>query len=470
MSFPSTITAAALAALDGVQRSVYWLDRPDRPEPRPPLRGSTSADLVVIGAGFSGLWAAYLATERYPGIDVVLLDGGRVAHGASGRNGGFVAATLTHGIANGMDRWPGDMPALSRLGLANLTAIQDTIEAESIECDFRRVVELSAAVEPYQVAGIPAAIEEAAQAGVTLRELDAGETRARVHSPTYLGSLMDPEGVALADPARFAWGLAAACERRGVRVHELSPVRGLQRQGTEVEVRSDRGVVAADRVALATSAYPPLLRRLGWFVLPVYDSVLVTEPLTPEQRDAIGWLDREAMTDLGNQFHYYRVTEDGRILWGGYDASYYGDFGPHREHNPEALALLSQHFLWTFPQLEGIRFSHSWSGAIDTCSRFSAFWGTAFDGRVAYSLGFTGLGVGASRFGAQVMLDRLWGERTERTELEMVRSKPLPFPPQPLRSIGVGITRWSISRADENEGRRNAWLRTLDMLGLGFDS
>ena len=166
---------------------MYWLDRPDRPEPRPALRGSTSADLVVIGAGFSGLWAAYLATQRYPGIDVVVLDGGRVAHGASGRNGGFVAATLTHGIANGMDRWPGDMPTLSRLGLANLTAIQDTIAAESIECDFRRVVELSAAVEPYQVAGIPAAIEEAARAGVTLHELDAAETRARVHSPTYLG-------------------------------------------------------------------------------------------------------------------------------------------------------------------------------------------------------------------------------------------------------------------------------------------
>ncbi len=470
MPFPSTITAPALAALDDVRRSVFWLDRPDRPEPRPRLSGTESADLVVIGAGFSGLWTAYLATERYPGIEVVVVDGGRIAHAATGRNGGFVAATLTHGIANGLDRWPRDMPTLSRLGQANLKEIQSTIEDEGIDCDFLRVSELSVAIDPHQVDGIPESIDRAASVGVTLESLDAAAARARVDSPTYLGALLDPEGVALVDPARLAWGLADACERRGVRIHELSPVRGLHRAGGKVEVHADQGRVLADRVALATSAYPPLLKRLGWYVLPVYDSVLTTEPLTAEQRASIGWRDREGMTDLGNQFHYYRMTEDGRILWGGYDASYYGDMGPHREHNPEALARLSEHFLWTFPQLEGVRFTHCWSGAIDTCSRFSAFWGTALEGRAAYSVGFTGLGVGASRFGAEVMLDRLWGEETERTELEMVRSKPLPFPPQPLRTIGVGLTRWSINRADEREGRRNAWLRTLDALGLGFDS
>jgi glycine/D-amino acid oxidase-like deaminating enzyme len=131
---------------------------------------------------------------------------------------------------------------------------------------------------------------------------------------------------------------------------------------------------------------------------------------------------------------------------------------------------LAEHFFETFPQLAGVRFSHAWGGAIDTCSRFSAFWGTTHHGRTAYALGYTGLGVGASRFGAQVMLDLLDGQSTERTQLEMVRSKPIPFPPEPLRSMGINWTRLALDQADRNEGRRNWWLRTLDRLGLGFDS
>jgi hypothetical protein len=117
-----------------------------------------------------------------------------------------------------------------------------------------------------------------------------------------------------------------------------------------------------------------------------------------------------------------------------------------------------------------LRFSHVWGGAIDTSTRFCAFWGQAYDGRVAYVMGYTGLGVGATRFGAQVMLDLLNGRRTERTELEMVSKKPIPFPPEPFRYAGVQLTRWSLDRADRNQGRRNLWLRSLDRLGLGFDS
>ena len=115
-------------------------------------------------------------------------------------------------------------------------------------------------------------------------------------------------------------------------------------------------------------------------------------------------------------------------------------------------------------------FTHLWGGAIDTCSRFTAFWGTAYSGRMAYVAGYTGLGVGSSRFGARVMLDLVDGRANERTALEFVRKKPLPFPPEPARWIGIMATRWSIARADRNEGRRNLWLRTLDRMGLGFDS
>jgi glycine/D-amino acid oxidase-like deaminating enzyme len=177
------------------------------------------------------------------------------------------------------------------------------------------------------------------------------------------------------------------------------------------------------------------------------------------------------LTDAGNQFHYYRLSRDNRILWGGYDAVHYFGNSVREElyQRPGTFTKLAEHFFETFPQLEGLRFSHRWGGAIDTCSRFSVMFGTAFGDRLAYTVGYTGLGVGASRFGASVALDLLDEPTSDLLDLELVRSKPLPFPPEPLRWLGIALTRRSLARADET-GRRNRWLRTLDRVGLGFDS
>jgi glycine/D-amino acid oxidase-like deaminating enzyme len=175
---------------------------------------------------------------------------------------------------------------------------------------------------------------------------------------------------------------------------------------------------------------------------------------------------------MANQFHYYRLTADDRILWGGYDAVYRhgGPVGPELDDHEPTFARLSQHFFTQFPQLEGLRFSHRWGGAIDTCSRFSVFFGRALQGRVIYALGYTGLGVGASRFGGRVAVDLLDGRATEATALSLVRRPPLPFPPEPLRSAVIELTRNRLAAADRNQGRRGIWLRSLDRLGLGFDS
>jgi len=470
MPFPDTVSAPARAALADVVHRPFWLDRPDRPEARPALTGDIHADLVVVGGGLSGLWAAYEARRRFPDWSVVLLEGQRIAEGASGRNGGFVAASLTHGLGNGLARWPDELPELVRQGQSNLEDIVGVIESERIDCDLVRSGELDVAVEDYQVADLRDVVAEAARLGLNWQFLDRDEVRARVDSPTYRAGVLDRDGVVMVDPARMTWGLAAAAERAEVAIYEHTRVTGIERSGSGLRVTTDFGSVRAGRVALATSAFPPLLKRLGHYVVPVYDSVLMTEPLSRDQRAAIGWEDRVGIGDAGNQFHYYRMSEDGRILWGGYDASYYGGFNPMHERQGAPFARLSEHFRYTFPQLDGLRFTHAWAGAIDTCSRFSAFWGTAYDGRLSYSLGFTGLGVGASRFGAQVMLDLLSGEPTERTALEMVRTKPIPFPPEPIRGFGIRVTRRAIDKADRNEGRRNLWLRTLDRVGLGFDS
>jgi glycine/D-amino acid oxidase-like deaminating enzyme len=299
----------------------------------------------------------------------------------------------------------------------------------------------------------------------------ADQIQARINSPIYQGALLDPD-VAVVDPARLAWGLARELERLGVGIYENSQVKDLEDLGSGVRVTVGSRSVTSRRVVLATNAYPPLLKRLKHLIVPVYDYVLVTEPLTRDQRDSIGWLDREGVGDAGNQFHYYRVTADGRILFGGYDAHYHGKAGvkPEFDTDPESFARLADHFIQTFPQLSEVNFTHGWGGAIDTCSRFSAFWGKAHGGKTVYVAGFTGLGVGASRFAALTSLDLLQGRETERTKLRMVKTKPLPFPPEPFRSWVITWTTKSLQKADRENGKRNLWLRLLDSLGLGFDS
>lgn len=450
----------------------YWLDSPDRPEPVSALEGATRADLLVIGGGYTGLWAALLAKEADPGRDVVLLEATACGDAASGRNGGFCAASLTHGLGNGADRCPDDLGRLEALGRANLLGIERTLERYDIDCGWERTGELDVAVGPWQLEGVAQTARLAQETGGDAVLLDREALQAEVHSPTYLGGVWLRDAVAMVDPARLVWGLRAACLRVGVRVYEGSPASGLARAGTGVSVRTPAGSVTARRVLLATNAFPSLLRRLRLYTVPVYDYALMTEPLTPEQRSSLGWRHRQGIGDGGNLFHYYRLTQDDRLLFGGYDAvyPYAGRVDPRHDSSPVTSALLAQHLLDTFPQLEGVRFSHAWGGAIDTCTRFFPFVGASLGGRVSYALGYTGLGVGASRFAAAAALDLLDGRETERTSTPLVTSKPLPFPPEPLRWAGISLTRRSLARADARGGHRDLWLRAMDRLGLGFDS
>jgi glycine/D-amino acid oxidase-like deaminating enzyme len=464
--------ARLLASVANASPVPFWLDDLPVVEPLAALVGDVEADLVVVGGGFSGLWTALLAKEQDPTRDVVLLEARTVGWAASGRNGGFCAASLTHGFRNGLDRFPEELDLLERLGRDNLDAIEATLARYSVDAEFERTGDLSVAVEPWQVEDLRHEPDVAAEHGLTLEFLDREAIRSEVSSPLYLAALHDRDGVALVHPGKLVRALYEICLRLGVRLHEVSPVTGIDTDGAGLRVTTPYGSVRAGRVALAAGVHRAPLRRIRNYIVPVWDYVLVTEPMTPAQRADIGWSGRQGIGDASNQFHYYRLTADNRILWGGYDAIYrYGNgLGAELEQRPETFLKLADHFFATFPQLEGLQFSHAWGGAIDTCSRFCAFWGTAYDGRLAYVAGYTGLGVGATRFGAAVMLDLLAGPSTEATRSAFVRSKPIPFPPEPFRWAGIELTRRSIDRADRREGRRDLWLRTLDHLGLGFDS
>ena len=178
------------------------------------------------------------------------------------------------------------------------------------------------------------------------------------------------------------------------------------------------------------------------------------------------------MSDSGNQFHYFRRSADDRILWGGYDAVYHpgNRVTPAHDARPTTFDKLARQFVETFPQLAGIRFTHAWGGAIDTTTRFTVTFGDALGGRVHYALGYTGLGVGSSRWAAGILRDRLLRPDSPLLDLELVRSRPFPIPPEPIRTPAVELMRRAVIGADDHEGRRSWFLRAMDMLGIGFDS
>ena len=461
-------------SLEGSRHATFWLDDlPPQPD-RPALAGARTADLVVVGGGYTGLWTALLAKRRNPDARIVILEARTVGWAASGRNGGFCEASLTHGRENGLSRWPDEIDQLDRLGLENLDAIGADLAAWGVDADYERTGTVGVATEHHQLEWLDEWANEAhARGDHSVKRLDEVAIQASIASPTYLGAVWETRAAALVHPAKLAAELARVAEEQGIEIYEGSLVKDLDTStaGT-VRLVTAKGEITAPKAALATNVFPSLLRRNSLMTVPVYDYALMTEPLDADQLDEIGWRDRQGVSDLANQFHYYRLSADNRILFGGYAALY--NWGRRvragYENRPAVWADLASHFFTTFPQLEGLGFTHRWAGAIDTSTRFCAFYGAARQGRVAYAAGFTGLGVGATRFAADVMLDLLEGRETERTSLKMVRERGLPFPPEPAASIGIQATRWSLDQADHDRGRRNLLLKTLDALGLGFES
>jgi glycine/D-amino acid oxidase-like deaminating enzyme len=457
--------------MTGTRTPSYWLDGVAPVRSR--LVGVRRADVVVIGGGFTGLWTALALTERDPALDVAIVEAETVGFGASGRNGGFVEPSLTHGIHNGLAHFPDELDELTRLGDGNYRGLIDDVRRWGIDCHLDEVGMLSVATAPWQLAELTEAAEVHRRAGDEVEVLDARDARSELDSPTYLGALHLPRNGATVEPGALVRGLARVAEGRGVTIHEHSAVVDLVTDGGGVVARTAAGSVVADRCVLATNAYSHrVLRRTARHFVPVHDYVLLTAPLTTEQLARIGWKRRQGVADAGNQFHYYRLTADDRILWGGYDAIYrFGNgVGPRHDHRRATYDLLAAHFRTTFPQLGDVRFERWWGGPIATTTRFTVTFGEALGGRVVYALGYTGLGVAATRFAGQVLTDRILAPESALLELRFTSSPPVPFPPEPLRWAGVTMTRRAIARADRRGGRRGPWLRLLDRFGIGFDS
>lgn len=293
---------------------------------------------------------------------MVLIERESLAIGASGRNGGFMSSSLVHGLGNGLSRFPDEMPLLEKLGFRNLDEIEKVIEAQAIDCDLRKPGVIEVAVTDAQMVELEEGVEEFARYGHEAVMLDAGQIRAEVNSPIYRGGMWQKSGEWTVDPVRLCDGLADYASRLGVRIYELTPMKGFEKSGAGVRVRTPTGSIQAARVLLATSAFKVPVGQIRRRVIPVYDYVLVTEPLTRSQWDSLGWRNYQGLSDSSNQFHYYRPIDGGpdaatdekpggRLLWGGYDAiyNYGGRVDEEAYQRDSSFAGLAQRFFTAFP-------------------------------------------------------------------------------------------------------------------------
>lgn len=473
-------------ALSSSRHAVFWLDDAGERTTFPSLSAPVRADIVVVGAGYTGLWSALRAKQRHPGARVVLVEARAVGWAASGRNGGFCEARLAPDAEHGRGHRgrTDEARLLARLGQENLAAMESAVAGLGLDCQWERTGLVDLAIEPYQVDRLRDAAAVATRDGVPHTYLDRDKMRAEIASPIYEAGLVRPDAAALVHPARLAAELARRASELGVEIFEQTRVTRLTLPGRDtnsdvvLSMTSPAGdtTVRADRVVLGTGVFPSPLRRYRQHTVPVYEYALATEPLPPELLGRIGWRGRQGLTDLANRSHRYRLTTEGRIIFGGHDAVHPpgGRLSRVYENRPETFRRLTEHLLTTFPQLEGIRLTHRWSGAVDLSTRSEAFFGQAAGGRVQLAAGFADHGVATAHFAAQVMLDRFdvvdGAPDTERTALRMVRRPPVPFPPEPVAGAGIRATSWSLDRADHQSGRRNLLLRSLGALGLGPDS
>lgn len=463
-----------IEALKDSKYCSLWHDQDVRPDTLPALSESTSCELLIVGGGFTGLWAAIQVKEREPDADIILIEKTFVADGASGRNGGFLSSSLAHGDTNTDHHFPGEADKLYQLGQQNLTELLDTLKRYNIEAHYEQVGETQVATNPASVTALRKDFEQEKAEGDNVVWFNKEEMQEQVNSPTYLAGLWRRTGQdGTIDPARICWGLKAVLLKLGVRIFENTSLNDIQPLGTEkMRVKCGYFVIQSNKVLMATNAFHNPLSKLRKSIIPVWDYQLATEPLNETQLAAIGWhKTRHAMGNHANMFHYYRMTHDNRITWGGGGAvRYYFNNGTNHNYADIQLRFeqLAQEFFETFPQLAGIKFSHRWSGIIATSTRFCMVSQQAFNGRVAWTVGYTGLGVAASRFGARIAIELLGYQPSDILQMQFVKKKPMPWAPEPFRWFGVWYTQKALVKADTNDGKRGLWLKLLDSMNLGF--
>ena len=431
----------------------FWLETAgEELVPRPSLAGPAEADVAILGAGFTGLWTAYYLLRREPSLRVVVLEAETAGFGASGRNGAWCNAAFP--VTPGeLTRRFGEEAA--RDLLLEMRGAVDEVgrvsEAEEIEAQYFPGGQLRVARGPAQVPGIEASYESMRVLGLEedLWLLDAEETARRVRITGAEGALFSPY-CATIHPAKLARGLARAVERLGGVIFERTPVTDFE-TGSNPRLMTQAGDVRARTVVLAGEAYLARLRKLKRQVLPIYSLIVLTEPLSDEQWDTIGWEGRECVASNRYTVDYLSRTADGRILFGGRGAPYH--FGSRVEdeydlHAPTHELLRRTAREW-FPALKGARFTHAWGGPLAMPRDWMPTMSYDPAEGVATARGYTGQGVATANLSGQTLADLILDRDTNVTRLPTVNHKPRPWEPEPLRWLGARYVQRGLMRADD---------------------
>ena len=454
-------------ALRDVAFTSFWLDRDDAPSVEPPLSGRTDADLLIVGGGFTGLWAAIQAKEANPERDVALIEAETVASGASGRPGGILSTSIMHGLANAERVFPGDLEQLEALGRENLRGFREALDRYQIDADLEWSGEMTVAVGHEGVAAIDEEETLHRRYGHDVLRLDRTDVRAELNSPLFEAGLWSRRDSGIVHPGKLAFGLKRAALGLGVRLFEKTPLIRIDDDGAGMRAITPHGDIRTEKILLATNAFaaghPHIRRRVAM----IRDRILMTEPLKPEQLSRVGWRNRQGVYDTRTQLNYMRLTSDNRMLFGGRLGVFRNaPRDPAFDRTEAPYRGLATAFQKTFPQLGDVRFSHAWSGPIALTTRMAVHFQHYFGGKAIYAGGYSGFGITASRFGARVGLALL--DRCDQPEAKMAFAATLPgrIPPEPFRYLGAAITMHALDTADERGGWRHLWLRLIDRMGF----
>lgn len=466
---PSVATGQGVEAASvetGSRAPSWWQERAAArapAPPRPPLEGERDVDIAIVGAGFTGLWAAIRLADLDPTLRIAVVERETAGFGASGRNGGF-AMTMVGRSLHDLLRKVGPEPAgaVRAAMVRTLDEMERFCAVEGIDAEMSRPGLLTVSNGPEQDVRIEQDLVAMRRLGLEdLAPLDARECRA----------LLEAEGVRrghleacalLVNPAALALGLARSAERRRVTVYERTPMLSVSAEREGVLLRSPRGALRAERCLLATNAYAHAVPALRRFLFTICAYIVCTEPLSTAQWARVGWESGVGVEDRRVMPHFHRPTPDGRILWGGRDApvSPTGP-DPRRDRDPRIFHRLEETFRSTFPQLGDVRIAERWGGPVGATVRCLPVAGWLRPGRIAYALGYSGHGVGPSALLAQVAADLLLERGTDLLRLPFTTRRPLPMPLGALRwPLLAGATR-VLQAADDRGGARGPVGRAL---------
>lgn len=455
-------------ALKGATFDTYWLSGEDKPLVAQPLYKDIECDLLVVGAGFCGLWGALLAKEKNPERHVVLIEGSEIANGATGRPAAILSTSVMHGISNTERMFPDEVATLEQLGMQNMTEFEETIKRYNIDCDLEWGGELTVAIGEEEMPSLEHEHALFQKYGHEATMLTRDEVRDEINSPIIDGGLLIKKQSGTVHPGKLAWGLKRAVIELGVDLYENTPLTtSKQIKEGGVIVETPTGTITARKVLLCTNAYAAGHKNIRRRVVAIRDRIVVTNALTDEQLSRIGWKSRCGIYDTRTQLNYMRLTADNRILFGGRFGYFFGDnTDPAEDKTMQPYISVVENFYKTFPQLEDVKVDYAWSGPIGLTTRMAVHYQSYFGGDMVFAGGYSGFGVTATRFGARVGLDILDDVDTPERSMTFARTQPSYIPPEPFRWLGFKITMYALDTMDEKGGWRKWWVRMV--AGMGF--